>query len=419
MITRPYLFSLASKPFPSFGVKNIALYYFISVFSTAWFIVGNWLFFALKYISPYGMSILEAVSFGIGLVLEIPSGAFADLWGKKRSIQIGLGMQLLGSIMFVMADLSTWLLIVGNIIIISAFAFISGSMEALAYDSLVESGQEDKYDIIVGRLGTLIPITFVITALLGGMMWSVNHYLPWMATIIAFALAFLASFGLKEPAVDTDKFSFVRFIEQNKIGFSQLLIPEIRKYLYVFVSVLATYYMWSTGIIRILMGESFGYDGETLSYLISIVFLISAVLTFYFDSIKRLIGNGKGLFLLTVLSFLAWFLAGIGGGILVGALVFLLLTVAGQLHRPWTSSIINKHVPSKYRATTISTLQFFVQVPYVIVVIFFGKLIELEVEHIFYFLVSTFLLLSLFMSYGHKLREKKMRYTGRLQKNDI
>ncbi len=176
--------------FPTYSDKNIKLYYLITVFSSAWFIIGNWLFFALRYITAYQMSILEAVSFGFGLLLEIPSGAIADLLGKKRTLQIGLLMQTVGMVMFTLADISRWLLIIGNIIIISSFAMISGSFEALAYDSLVENKKEDKYDVIAGRIGVIHPVIFTFTAIIGGLLWRASIYLPWVVTSLSFFSSF-------------------------------------------------------------------------------------------------------------------------------------------------------------------------------------------------------------------------------------
>ncbi len=401
--------NLFDRHFPAYGIRNISLYYLITLLSVSWFIIGNWLFFALNYVSAYQIGLIEAVSFGIGWLLEIPSGAIADLIGKKKTLQLALFMQTFGSILFLLAFISPWLLAIGNIIIISSFAFTSGSAEALAYDSMVEKGKEQHYDMVAGRVGTLVQITFVITALVGGILWRYSEFLPWMATILIFSLATIISFWLKEPEVDTYKFSWKQFKEQSIIGFSQLALPGIKPYLLILFTIAATYYMWSTGIIRIFMGADFGYDGETLSYLISGAALVSAVLSYNFDKIKNWIGNGGGLFLLAVLSLMGWLLAGFGGGLFLGLVAIVLITVAGDLSHPWRSTIINKHVPSKYRATTISTLQFMVQLPYVLAAMFFGMLVENQYQHYFYYAAGLLLAGALVLSYGAKARQRAGR----------
>jgi MFS family permease len=385
--------------FPTFGSKNILLYYVIVAFSSAWFIIANWLFFVLRFISAYDMAVLEAVSFGIGLLLEIPSGAIADLIGKKKTVQLGLFLQTIGMIMLTLPALSVWFLIFGNITIIAAFAFISGSLEALAYDTLVEEKQEDKYEKVASKIGMIYPIVFVFGAFGGGLMWKVSEYLPFIMSTICFAIAFILSFKLREPTVDTYQFSFKQFVTQNVEGFKQLTNKNLLHFLPIFIAVAASYYMWNTGIIRILMGEEFGYNGETLSYLVGGTMIISSIILHYFDKLKHYLGNKRGLVLIVITTMIAWLLAALTNNIIIGALVFVLLVVSGQLHTPWVSSILNKHVPSKLRATSISTMQFFVQIPYVLVVIFYGSLVNQKLTYLFYFAVFVILGLSLVASF--------------------
>ncbi len=390
---------------PNFGVKNISLYYLITIFSTAWFIIANWLFFVLKFVTPTQIGIIESISFGIGLLLEIPSGAIADLLGKKITVQTGLFMQTIGVSLFLFSSYSVWFIAIGNVIIISSFAMVSGAFEALAYDSMVENKIEKHYDDVAAKVSSISPIVFIITAIAGGILWGYSIYLPWIATLICFAIALFLSFKLTEPAVDTYKFSWKQFVEQNKVGLQQLQIPQIRKHLPILLSLLAGYYMWSTGIIRIFMGEQFGYDGETLSYLVSFTMIVSSVAIYYFNSIKRKLGDTKGILVLTAIGLVGWILAGIfSNTLLIGMVVFLCITVTGQLSSPWRSTIINKYIDSKYRATTISTLQFFIQIPYVIIALVFGTMIESNVVQIFYLFVGMLMLMSILWSTKYKVR---------------
>ncbi len=207
------------------------------------------------------------------------------------------------------------------------------------------------------------------------------------------------SFKLREPSVDTYKFSWKQFLKQNKLGFQELTNVKLRRFLPVFVSVAAGYYMWSTGIIRITMGGEFGYDGETLSYLIGVISFVASLFVFKFNQIKNVLGNKKGLVILSVLAMLGWMVAGYGGGLALGAVAFVLLYVSGQMHRPWVSSVMNQHTPSQLRATTISTMQFMIQIPYVLVVILYGLLIESGKTSLFYYVTAALIGLSLGASY--------------------
>lgn len=398
--------------FPNFGIQNISIYYAVKIFSSGFFMIANWLFFALKFVSPAFMGVLESVSFGIGMILEIPSGAIADLLGKKVTVQIGLFMQTVGLSSFMLASITPWFIVFGNIVTIAGFAMTSGSFEALAYDSMVENNQEEHYDIVAARTGAIFPFVSILTALLGGIMWRYNIYLPWIATSLCFAIAFLLSFKFKEPSVDTYTFSWQQFIKQNKIGLQQMRIPQIKKYLPVLLAILASYYMWSAGIVRIFMGEQFSYDGETLSYLVSGVMFLSSVSIFFLDKLKKLLGDARGFIVLTAINALGWFIAGLfNNSLILGAVLFVFIIITGELAEPWRSTIINKNIESKYRATVISTMQFFIQMPYVFIAVFFGFMIEKAFVQTFYLLVGATLIASIIWSILYKVRNKKPTVT--------
>lgn len=393
--------------FPNYGVRNIRIYYFVKIFSLAFFMIANWLFYALYFITPTNMGILESISFGIGMLVEIPSGAIADLLGKKITVQIGLFMQTIGLGSFLLAPFTPLAIVFGNIVAISGFAMISGAFEALAYDSMVEAKKEQHYDKVASRTGAIFPLVTILSALLGGLMWKQSIYLPWIATTLSIGTAFLISFKFKEPSVDTYKFSWHQFFEQNKIGLQQLKIPQIKKYFPVMMAILASYYMWSAGIVRIFMGEQFSYDGETLSYLVSAIMFFSSISIFFMDKLKKKLGDAKGFVILTFISALGWILAGLfNDSLIIGAVIFLFIIITGELAEPWRSTIINKYVESKYRATVISTMQFFVQLPYVLIAMFFGMMIDKNFVQSFYLGVGGAMILSIFWSLQYKVRDK-------------
>lgn len=387
------------KHFPTYGEKNVLLFYLVTIFQNSWFQLGNWLLFVLLFMGEREFAVYESIAFGLGLLIEIPSGAFADLFGKKRTVVFGMFLLMIGSITFTLGYMANSYIFIGNILIISAFAFISGSLEALVYDTLVEKKKVEHYDNIIGRSHSLGILSMIVASAIGGLLWKYSIYAPWIFTSFVFFIAFIISFGFKEPKVDTVKFSVRNFISQNRRGFHYLFKSSFRKYTLSFVLITGSFLMWSAGIIRILMGRDFGYDGETLNYLISAVLIFSFFSAYFFRQIRSKFGDLKGFGSLLLVASLAWILSALfTDSIVLGALVFLAITVTGSLSKIWTSVILNSHVQSKDRATAISTLSFLVQTPYVIVVILFGSMIENGTASLFY-LVAGLLLFIGFVSF--------------------
>lgn len=394
--------------FDSFGEPNIRLYYWISVFSTAWFQLANWVIFALFFISEFELGILEAVSFAIGLLVEIPSGAIADMLGKRKTIIIGLFLQASGSLAFTLGFINSWLLLVGNILIVGfAFPFISGSFEALVYDTLIENKKIEHYDYVASRSTIIVTITLVLASAIGGVLWKLDHKLPWIASTISFFVAFVLSFGLREPKVDTEIFSWNGYKKQLRIGFAHLLESKNLKFTLLFVFVLGTFEMWSTGILRIFMGTGFGFDGEQLAYVASTSLLIGAVASYLLPSLRKRLSDIQGIYSLLLMLALGFLLAGLFSDRFVGLIVFTIITVVGRLLRPWISIILNKNVESRHRATTISTLQFFVQIPYVLTALFIGYAAENSLLRPFYLFIVVVLLGVALLSKHNYFSDKK------------
>lgn len=369
------------------------------------------MFFALKYVSSGQLGWIESISFLIGWLLEIPSGAVADLLGKKRTLQLSFVMLVIGSIIFTLGHLSPWLIAIGNMLIIGSFAFKSGSIEALAYDSMVEQKKEADFETVISRGALITPLVFSIVSIIGGFAWTIHNSLPWILSIICFTIALAISSQLTEPSVDTYKFSWKQFVDQQKVGFAQLFSQKLRPYFFLFLGISMTYYAWNAGIVRIFMGADFGFDGESLSYLIGVLMIASSIALHQFTRIKNALGTYRGLVYLTALAGAAWIVAGLTSNMAVGVVVILVLSITGSLHTPWVSVVLNRSVPSAIRATTISTLQFFVQIPYIFVAALFGGLVDQDLQWIFYIVSGVVLFLMLIPTLVRWIRVKSLAPT--------
>ncbi len=125
-----------------------------------------------------GFSLLEiGVAEGVfhiaSLVMEVPSGALADVLGRKRAMLASFAMSMASSLLMIV---SQGLVGVCLALVFAAWSynFASGAREALAYDSLKSCGQEDHYlrysslEMAVYRVGSALAILLTgLTLLLG------------------------------------------------------------------------------------------------------------------------------------------------------------------------------------------------------------------------------------------------------------
>ncbi|GHB98072.1 MFS transporter [Cerasicoccus arenae] len=119
------------------------------------------------------------------VLLEVPSGAFADTFGRRNLVRLaGLCMVVeLAIIAFVPLD-HYWLLLmafaVNRIISGAAEAFASGADEALAYDSLKALGREKEWPSVLDLLMRIQSAGFLAGMLIGAAVYDhtfVNHAL--------------------------------------------------------------------------------------------------------------------------------------------------------------------------------------------------------------------------------------------------
>lgn len=134
--------------------------------------------------------------------------------------------------------------------------------------------------------------------------------------------------------------------------------------------------MYEAGLIRPAIYSNFGYDGITQSYAVAVITLIAAGSVFLLDRIRLKITDTSGIILLNILLALGFIFASFKLGLVLGFIIVAIIAIVGNISFPWISIIVNKQISSQYRATTLSTLSFFIKLPYVILAVFAGSLIQ-------------------------------------------
>ena len=91
------------------------------------------------------VGIAETVFHVVSIIAEIPSGMFADLWGRKKSLAVSAVCSILGS--FAMGFTYSFTGVIISIAFSAlSYNFGSGTDSALAFDTLKENGKTEVYD---------------------------------------------------------------------------------------------------------------------------------------------------------------------------------------------------------------------------------------------------------------------------------
>lgn len=113
------------------------------------------------------------------VLAEVPSGALADIVGRKRLVVAAAVLMVIEMSLIVFAPIgaSPWLflLFLGNRICSGlSEAAASGADEALAYDSLKALGREDDWSKVLQRTTQVVSLGFIITMILGAFAYDPN-----------------------------------------------------------------------------------------------------------------------------------------------------------------------------------------------------------------------------------------------------
>ena len=152
----------------------------------------------MGHMSLSGIYLVESVTMLLLIVLQIPTGALADLLGRKNTMIIGSVLIVLDNLLFALVD-SPAMVLVANIVWAVGFAFVSGADSSLLYDTLAVTGETDKYKKIEGRTTGVRLLLMALTSISVGYLASVNLRLPVWLGIPGMLLALVVVCLMKEP----------------------------------------------------------------------------------------------------------------------------------------------------------------------------------------------------------------------------
>lgn len=174
------------------------------------------LFWQQNGLSMTQIMLLQSV-YAIGVsILELPTGAFADYFGKKRSLLLGALFWVVGCFWYGSSH-TFWQFVLGELLVGVGSAFFSGADRAYLHQVLAQEGQENTFKKVEGKARGIIQIAQGIGSIIGGFLASISLGF----TIIATGVVNIISFGtiVSFPPIKEQK--------QSSIGYVQIIKESI------------------------------------------------------------------------------------------------------------------------------------------------------------------------------------------------
>ena len=330
-------------------------------------------FFQENGLSQTEIFILQS-AFAIGvMLLEVPSGYFADIFGRKKAMVAGAVVATIGYVMYSLAY-GFWPILAAEMVLGAGLSFMSGADSALAYDSLVALGKKDKYRKFESRGFIFSSIAEASASLIGGLIAIASLRATLYAQVgIELALIPLALL-LVEPkrtrrVTDDNPFRDVLKITKYALhGHSQI------KWLIFYGAVVGTLthtMVWLTQPYYQLVGVSLGWFGV----LWTLQLIAMAIFAQFADKYERLLGKRKALASFVLMGVVAYGL--LGAFPLIATLpVMLVYYFIRGVHMPVLQDYVNTLISSDIRATVLSVKNLAKQLLYT----FLGPLIGVTMD---------------------------------------
>lgn len=206
--------------------RNLRLYYALeSILSLAGGIILPVYVVYFRYfeITLFEVALLAVIFEATIIIAEIPTGLFADRFGRKLSTMIGFALYTLSAWLFFSCPTLSGF-IFAEIIFGLAETFISGAFEALMVDSLGTDEKNKRLGKIFANR-TVYKTSFLLLGMLGGgLVAGLKLELLFLPLIFILTIGFVLAILLKEARLISSKPSTSN---EPKISY-QLLFSNIR-----------------------------------------------------------------------------------------------------------------------------------------------------------------------------------------------
>ncbi len=377
--------------------RNVNILYVLTFLNNSFFWYGIWIFYYLLFTDYAGIGLIESVMIFSAILFEIPSGAIADLIGRKKTLFVSFLFLAIGNIIMAMAfDYSHLLL---SVFLLSvAGSFYSGTVEALAYDSLKEKNQEKYYSRVVSNFTTIQMIAIALASIFGGFLFTKFAALPFYVTGLFAFFGLIFVLILKEPFYEKQDSFWKSFIVQNKYGLRELTKTSQIKYQTIFLLSIAFFSVVCLELLNDVLAVEFGFTASQLGIFMGVLSLIVAI-TSQFTTFLSNKFNLHNLFFVFGIVIAITLIISPFVGLILGGVTIIIRFMSQTLFDNFTSILINENTISKYRATTISTFNFIKNLPYVIVAYYIGYLMDVFSAKVFALGIGVLLFVLLLIQY--------------------
>lgn len=377
--------------------------------------ISKWFMLFMPYVVPFyqengldmhQIMVLQAIYSVSVIALEIPSGYFADVIGRRRTLILGV---IMGTIGMGLYSLSYGFLgfLFAELVLGFGQSFVSGADSALLYDSLLDNQKEKEYIRYEGRMVSVGNVAEAAAGIIGGLLALIslrtNYYVQTGVSMLAVPAAIL----LMEPGKHKRLGVFNFQIILNVVSDSLFINKELRTNIFLSAIIgsatltMAWFAQPYFEFVKLPL-SLFGIMWTLLNLTVG----LAAMLAY---RVERKLGANFTVLLVAILIPAGYLALGQFSSIWAISILFFFYIVRG-VATPVLKDYIHRLTSSEVRATVLSVRNFIIRICFVLVGPVMGYLTDqtsLQTALTFggiVFLVSGLMLTFLFMKHRSDLK---------------
>jgi len=348
--------------------------------------------------------ILQTVFSVLIVVLEVPSGYFADLVKRKYSLVLGAIISSIAMVWYYFAN-SFW-----DFIIVEALLWVSASLVSWAdmaylYDELLANKKEKKFTKISWMYEAFLRFSEAIWAFIGWFLAVISFKLVILVEMFATFLSVLTSLLLKEHNKNIEKKDKLNMKEVANFIFKD---NDKVKYLILFAGLL-----WSSTLVFLWLAQPYWKNiWLPLAYFWiywAILNLVVSAWAIFAHKLEKRFSFKEIFVLFWIFSFVFYLILYFTNNLYLALIVSSFFWIFRGLNGPIIKDYVNREVESRMRATVLSVKNLAFRIVFSILspfVWYFADVFDLQtaflVSSITFFILSWIALILLIVSYNRK-----------------
>lgn len=331
---------------------------------SALFAFGHYLHAAtyVLFLRAHGLNFMDSgmvnVCFFATLFLfEIPTGVFADVFGRKRSFLVAAVMWSIGLFIYGSSD-SFWGFGLAETILAIGATFQTGAFQAWMVDSLKHLGYEDSFEGIFSREQRWIQAAGVVSVLTGSIVADRNMHWPWFIGSGVMGVVFvLGSIVMKEEYFTPKRFSWSAVLASVKANGQASVQHGLKNKVVLFLLAVGTVQFLTTSAPNMQWSpfyqRYFPKMWQVGAFYVTFIAFVAIGNSLAPRFLRLVKDRSQAILLIQALVGIALAASGIVG--VAGSVAFFMLHEVGRgMFRPIKDAYLHDHIPSSERATMVS-----------------------------------------------------------------